>query len=627
MRQDDAWQDAPGYAAGPTPLPGYGPATTRRFSAAPRAVDDDLLLGRYRVMSTNDTGGFGTVLTCWDTRLQRRVAIKRMSLLATGPDGITRAVPSTIDEALAEARTSSMLAHPNIVTMFDFEVDRTSAYLVMEYVDGLTLSEFLARVEGGTLTGDECAYLVQSIGKALQFAHDNGVLHLDIKPSNIIINRAGTIKLCDFGMASLASATGYGGARGGTVGYMPPEQIEGDMVDERSDVFSLAVVVWQALTGASPFAAQSAEESLKKIERGPKPKLSKIDPDLAGMCEEAIMGALEANPAMRLPSVDAFVNEVTFAMGDAEEGAASIRSLVSQDVDPESEEEDWSPSDLPLSYRYPWLPAAIDRSVAAGVTLACTLPLAPHVLAATGLAAQTGVGSSFAANALFALAAAAIAALVPAAGSAVVIVAMACALAMGSAPSPASVMIPLVLVASWLVWWLKVGMREPLSTPAVLLASAVGSPLGAPACCAYAFGPLRAAATSLVAVAIATIYMCASAASFDATEAAALLGTTLAQVGTWIGLVGCVAAALVGSLASRLRETKPFAIFGQVLCCAVALASRALALGVENGGIWLSPSWEQIALALLLCVLLCITTAIRGPQHAEREVEDSYESA
>lgn len=626
MRQDDAWQDAPGYTAGPTPLPGYGRGAATR-PLTPRASDDDLLLGRYRVMSTNDTGGFGTVLTCWDTRLQRRVAIKRMPLLALGPDGVARAVPSTMDEALAEARTSSMLAHPNIVTMFDFEVDRTSAYLVMEYVDGLTLSEFLARVEGGTLTGDECAYLVQSVGKALQFAHDNGVLHLDIKPSNIIINRAGTIKLCDFGMASLASATGYGGARGGTVGYMPPEQIEGDMVDERSDVFSLAVVVWQALTGASPFAARSAEESLKKIERGPKPKLSKIDPDLSGMCEEAIMGALEPNPAMRLPSVDAFVNEVTFDMGDPEEGAASIRSLVSQDVDLEGEEDDWSPSDLPLSYRYPWLPAAIDRTVAAAATFACVFPMAPYVLAATGLAERAGLASGLAGNALLALAAAAVAALVPAAGSAVVIAAIACALALGSEPSAASFMIPVVLVATWLVWWLKSGVRERLSTPAVLLAPAVGSPLGAPACCAYVFGPLHAAWATLTSFVIATIYMCSSSASFDPQQTAALLAASLSHVQTWITLGGCVLAALAGSLVTRLADTTTSSVFGQLACCAIALMFRALALGVENGRIWLSPSWEQIALALLLCVILCITTAIRGPQHAEREVEDSYESA
>ncbi|KXB61847.1 hypothetical protein HMPREF1868_01693 [Olsenella sp. DNF00959] len=175
-------------------------------------------------MHPGTVGGFGTVLTCWDTRLQRRVAIKRMPLVAQGTGA---AGTSTVMEALAEARTSSMLAHPNIVTMFDFEADRHWAYLVMEYVDGLTLSELLARVEGGTLTNDECAHLVRSVGNALAFAHENGVLHLDIKPTNIMIERSGTIKLCDFGMATLASATGFGDARGGTVGYMPPEQIEG----------------------------------------------------------------------------------------------------------------------------------------------------------------------------------------------------------------------------------------------------------------------------------------------------------------------------------------------------------------------------------------------------------------
>ena len=221
-----------------------------------------VLLGRYRVLAVNSQGGFGTVNVCWDARLQRRVAIKRMPL-RVGEHSPSEA--STMQEALAEARTSSMLSHPNIVTMYDFERDDSYSYLVMEYVDGLNLADFLARVEDGVLTFDECAHLVDSVASALAFAHENGVLHLDIKPANIMVDRSGNVKLADFGMASLASAAGYGGARGGTVGYMPPEQIAGDMVDERCDIFSLAVVVWQALTGTCPFAAKTAEQSLELI--------------------------------------------------------------------------------------------------------------------------------------------------------------------------------------------------------------------------------------------------------------------------------------------------------------------------------------------------------------------------
>ena len=211
------------------------------------AIPEETLLGRYRVLARRGAGGFGTVCTCWDTRLQRRVAIKRIPLLATeDADGISA---STADEALAEARTACLLAHPNIVTVYDFEADGTYAYLVMEYVDGLNLAELLARVEDGVLTHDECAHVLRSVAAALTYAHENGVLHLDIKPTNIMIDRQGTVKLADFGMATLASAAGYGGARGGTVGDMPPEQIERDLGDERADIFSLAVVVWQALTG------------------------------------------------------------------------------------------------------------------------------------------------------------------------------------------------------------------------------------------------------------------------------------------------------------------------------------------------------------------------------------------
>ena len=226
-------------------------SAVRPVKPGSRAIPEETLLGRYRVLARRGAGGFGTVCTCWDTRLQRRVAIKRIPLLTS--DDVSGASASTADEALAEARTACLLAHPNIVTVYDFETDGTHAYLVMEYVDGLNLAELLARVEDGVLTHEECAHVLRSVAAALTYAHENGVLHLDIKPTNIMIDRQGTVKLADFGMATLASAAGYGGARGGTVGYMPPEQIQGLLVDERTDVFSLAVVTWQALTGRSPF--------------------------------------------------------------------------------------------------------------------------------------------------------------------------------------------------------------------------------------------------------------------------------------------------------------------------------------------------------------------------------------
>ena len=329
-------------------------------------------------MSSCGTGGFGTVLTCWDTRLQRRVAIKRMPLAIRG---VYSGGAATMSEALAEARTSSMLAHPNIVTMFDFENDHDYAYLVMEYVDGMTLTELLSRVEGGTLTADECAYMVRSLCDALAFAHENGVLHLDIKPSNIMFDRSGAVKLCDFGMATLASATGYGDARGGTIGYMPPEQIEGGLVDERSDVFALAVVAWYALTGDNPFAAGTAEESLAKIERGARRKPSKANPSLAGMAEEVLLQSVSASPSGRLPSVDAFSNELVFGLGDADEGASSIRGLLEQTTDDEGDgmaERDLRA--LPVAYRYPWLSGCVARMGAAAGSVLVAYQALPFAL-------------------------------------------------------------------------------------------------------------------------------------------------------------------------------------------------------------------------------------------------------
>ena len=282
---------------------------------------EEYLLRRYRVLERRGRGGFGTVCTCWDTRLQRRVAIKRMPLAAeTG---------TTAAEALAEARTACMLGHPNIVTVFDFESDGTFAYLVMEYVDGLNLAELLARVEGGRLTPDECAHVLDSVARALSFAHENRVLHLDIKPTNIMIDRQGVVKLADFGMATLASAAGYGDARGGTVGYMPPEQIDGGMVDERTDVFALAVVTWQALTGSNPFLAKGAEESRRRIAKGPG-RLARLAPGVDPAVEATLARELSPAPSARDADALELAEELVPHLGLPAMGAESLRGLVEQ---------------------------------------------------------------------------------------------------------------------------------------------------------------------------------------------------------------------------------------------------------------------------------------------------------
>ena len=190
----------------------------------PAGTAASALLKRYRPLETRAAGGFGSVEICLDGRLQRRVAIKRMPLASP----YTRATAETTRTALAEARTASMLQHPNIVSVIDFTYDAGYAYLVMEYVDGMSLEEFLSQVEGNSLTYDEAACIADALVQAVAYAHENGVLHLDIKPANVLIDRSGHVKITDFGMATLTSAAGFGGARGGTIGYMPPEQLRGD---------------------------------------------------------------------------------------------------------------------------------------------------------------------------------------------------------------------------------------------------------------------------------------------------------------------------------------------------------------------------------------------------------------
>lgn len=589
----------------------FGGAPAAAQTAASAAVDPYarplsmgvMLLGRYRIMGSCGTGGFGTVLACWDTRLQRRVAIKRMQLVSAA--GAAPAA-ATLAEGLAEARASSTLTHPNIVTVFDFEADESFAYLVMEYVDGITLTELLNRVEGGTLTGDEVAYLVQAVAGALSFAHRSGVLHLDIKPSNIMIDREGAIKLCDFGMATLASAAGYGDARGGTVGYMPPEQILGELVDERADVFSLAVVAWQALAGENPFAALTAEESLALIQRGPKTKLSKIVPEAAGMAEEALLAALDPSPTSRMPSVEALANEVSFSLGDAAAGQQSVCHLLSQTVETEAQEPEKVAEALPISFRFPWIEDLIARITAAacaGVLANSILPaflsddslrLVGIVVAAAGAAAWTPSASLIILGALtFSL--------------------------LTVAGSASSILLAGVFGALATVWWVVVAPGERHASPALLLPIALQAPAASAAYAGAFLTPGEAFFTAGFGWATTRLVRACLYSGFVADDVLAILVDIAREPASWISLAGCAAGALVASLIARARPSASFSVLGQIVGVVIVATLQLVAARVENGGIWVAPTWESVGIAVVLGILASIAAVVCGPRFGEGE--------
>lgn len=567
----------------------------------PQASHDEILLRRYRVLERRGRGGFGTVCACWDTRLQRRVAIKRLPLAEWG---------TTAEEALAEARTACMLSHPNIVTVYDFETDDTFAYLVMEYVDGLNLAELLARVEGGRLTPEECAQVLCSVADALGFAHENRVLHLDIKPTNIMVDRKGTVKLADFGMSTLASAAGYGGARGGTVGYMPPEQVRGEMVDERTDVFALAAVVWQALTGANPFLARSAEDSQKRIERGPG-RLQRDCPGLDPAVEQALLAALAPSPALRTADVTELSDEIVPWLGSPQEGASSLQDLVSQAEDDEGDSVDIRrPEDGRVRRRLP--EGVLARAATALVCFSALRLLAPFALPEEASAAAVGIP----------LLCAFASAVWPPLASLLVGGSLVAALALRAPDGSAAMAVAAGALAVVLViWWALAGRKDRLTSVCLLLPSCLPSPASACAPSAYALDPLPAAATTAAGYLMGTLYRGAVAGAFSPGAMVSALVAEAADPSFWLLLIGsALSSALASSVA--LRGSVAAGLGGQALGFAGVFASCVLAASVKNSGIWGVLDWSTVVLALLLGVLMCIATVLRGPLYEDQEGED-----
>ncbi len=265
---------------------------------------------RYRTGSTLGKGAMGEVLLMHDTKLGRNVAVKMMR---TDVDLPPKVAIEMRHRFVREARTAGGLTHPNVVTIYDsFESDDGVAYIVMEFVEGGTLKSFM---KGDGLSIPQIKHVITSAAKGLQFAHEHGIFHRDIKPDNIMISpKTGVVKVMDFGIAHVAeSSMTMTGSVMGTPAYMAPEMVGGQKIDARADEYSLGVVLFELLTGTRPFRGSNPSEILLAIVRDEPSAPSTVDPSrrVSPAWDPIVLKALAKDPADRYQSIQDFADAVS----------------------------------------------------------------------------------------------------------------------------------------------------------------------------------------------------------------------------------------------------------------------------------------------------------------------------
>lgn len=282
-------------------------------------METQLILDRYKPLEHLASGGFADVILAFDTHMQRRVALKRL------PFPRNRFGKLQIPAGLAEARTAALLNHPSIVTVYEWDTDSDEAFIIMEYIEGASLAQVL---DERPLDLDEAAAVVTAVAEALNHAHENGVLHLDLKPDNVLITLDGRVKVTDFGVATLSTASGHQPTLGGTIGYMPMEQLANERVDERTDVWAFAVMLFEALAGDNPFAGDSIEDAIFKTSIIEPPSLSDFKRGFPPRLDDILAQALSTHAAKRHTSVMELAADLMPHLGDSSRGRESLSQTV-----------------------------------------------------------------------------------------------------------------------------------------------------------------------------------------------------------------------------------------------------------------------------------------------------------
>lgn len=259
------------------------------------------MIGRYRVIQKIGEGGMGTVYRAWDTSLDRDVAIKSIQMDAFPVQDHAQLIERFQREAKALAR----LSHSSIVRIHDYGIFYNAPYMVMEFLPGGSLVDRMK----AAFPVDQAVHLIAKIGRALDYAHSQGILHRDIKPANILFNLAGEPMLTDFGLVKMTTP-GMPGAKTttmimGTPDYMAPEQWGGKAVPQ-SDQYALAVVLYELLAGAPPFQADTPAEMMFKHAMEPPALPRKFNPNLPPALENVVLKALEKKPEERFATAAAF---------------------------------------------------------------------------------------------------------------------------------------------------------------------------------------------------------------------------------------------------------------------------------------------------------------------------------
>ncbi|MFO1263019.1 MAG: serine/threonine-protein kinase [Rhodoferax sp.] len=263
-------------------------------------------LGRYDILRVLGKGAMGVVYVGVDPNLERQVAIKTIRMQTLSPEAATEFE----GRFRTEARSAARLHHPNIVSVFDSGHDGDTTFLVMELIDGLDLKRHLEA--GARFSVRTAVLMVHDLLLALEHAHQQKVVHRDVKPANILIERNGRVKLTDFGVARIQEPEESGLTQvGGSVGtprYMAPEQAKGLRGDSRSDLFSAAVVLYELLTGEPPFQGENAFVIIHQINSHEPPPPSSLNPAVPMALDAVMQKALAKDPAQRYATAREFAH-------------------------------------------------------------------------------------------------------------------------------------------------------------------------------------------------------------------------------------------------------------------------------------------------------------------------------